>query len=145
MKNLLTLLIGIAFSVSSLSLIAQQPDTTTIKPQPKVIRLNLSSSDYQEIFHGAPETVSMYSGLVTLESGQSVGTHNSEEYEEIIVFLEGEGELQITDGDTLKVGHGVIAYCPPHTAHNVISTGAIPLKYIYVAAKVLSEKTTPPE
>ncbi|MBC8456550.1 MAG: cupin domain-containing protein [Bacteroidales bacterium] len=135
MKNLLTLLIGIAFSVSPLLLLAQQPDTISVKPQPRVIPLNLLSSDYQEIFHGAPETVSMHSGLVTLKTGQSVGTHNSEEYEEIIVFLEGEGEMIITNGETLKVGHGMIAYCPPHTEHNLIAIGSTPLKYIYIAAK----------
>ncbi|TSA25822.1 MAG: cupin domain-containing protein [Bacteroidetes bacterium] len=145
MKTITQLMVCLTWMVVPLILAGQAVDTSVHSLKPRVILLNLSSSEYQELFHGAPGTVAMHSGLVTLETGQSVGTHNSENYEEIIVFLEGEGELQITDGDTLQVGYGAIAYCPPHTEHNVISTGTIPLKYIYVAAKVLPEEATPPE
>lgn len=128
-----------------LSAFPQSSDPAIPCPRPKVITLNLQSSDYQELFHGAPETVTMHSGLVTLMPGESVGTHNSENYEEIILFLEGEGVMYITDGDTLSVRQGKIAYCPPHTEHNLMATGEEPLKYVYVAARVLPEVLTPPK
>jgi hypothetical protein len=28
-----------------------------------------------------------------------------------------------------------VAYCPPGTEHDVVNTGAVPLRYIYLVAK----------
>lgn len=139
------LVMWLAGFLNPISAFTQSSDSVIPYPKPKVISLNLQSSDYQELFHGAPQTVAMHSGLVTLTPGESVGTHNSENYEEIILFLEGEGVMFITDGDTLSVRKGEIAYCPPHTEHNLMATGEQPLKYVYVAARVLPEEFTPPQ
>jgi len=122
------------FSLNN-SIQAQIKDTSKISPQPKLITLNLDSSAYQSIFKGAPETVSFHSGLVTLKPDEKVGHHNTDDYEEIIVIFSGEGTMIIEGGIKMDLKYGVIAYCPPHTEHDVINTGSLPLKYLYIASK----------
>lgn len=61
----------------------------------------------------------MKSGLVTLPSGQSVGKHSAEAHEEMLVILEGKGEVKFEDGAKLP-DH--ILYCPPQTTHDVTNT-----------------------
>ncbi len=115
--------------------IAQQADSIKTTPQPLAISLDLNSPAYQEIVDGPPATVGMYSGLVSLMPSDTVGHHNTESYEEMLVILSGEGEMIFTNGKTIKLNYGMVAYCPPHTEHDVKNTGALPLQYIYVAAK----------
>ena len=114
---------------------AQVVDTNNISLQPKLIILNLDSSTYQEILNGPPATVGMYSGLVTLKPGETVGDHNTDDYEEMLVILSGEGQMMFGNKKTFNLKYGVVAYCPPHTEHDVKNTGSTLLKYIYVASK----------
>ena len=104
-------------------------------PEPKLISLDLAASEYKRLLGGPPETVTMHSGLVVLNPGKSVGKHNTKNYEEVLVILEGEGEMKITDGPTLPLKTGSLAYCPPRTEHDVVCTGQAKLKYVYVVAK----------
>jgi mannose-6-phosphate isomerase-like protein (cupin superfamily) len=115
----------------SASVIAQ--DTGKIKP--KLITLNLDSSNYQSIFKGSPETVSMHSGLVTLKPGETVGDHNTDDYEEMLVVFSGKGQMTFNNNQIFNLKYGIIAYCPPHTEHDVKNIGIIPLKYLYIATK----------
>jgi mannose-6-phosphate isomerase-like protein (cupin superfamily) len=101
--------------------------------QPKLITLNLDSSDYQQIFAGPPSTAGIHSGLVTLTEDKTVGHHNTDDYEEIIVVFSGEGKMTFGDGKSFNLKFGVIAYCPPHTEHDIKNTGTTPLKYLYIA------------
>jgi len=103
-------------------------------PEPKLIPLDLGAKEYMQILGGPPETVTMHSGLVVLDPGKSVGKHNTKNYEEVLVILEGGGEMMITDGPTLQLKAGSIAYCPPRMEHDVICTGSVKLKYVYVVA-----------
>jgi quercetin dioxygenase-like cupin family protein len=103
-------------------------------PQPKLISLDFGAKEYMRILGGPPETVTMHSGLVVLEPGKSVGKHNTKNYEEVLVVLEGAGEMMITGGPTLDLKGGSIAYCPPRTEHDVICTGSAKLKYVYIVA-----------
>jgi len=64
-----------------------------------------------------------------------VGRHSTGANEETLVILEGQGEMRITGGATLRLNGNVVAYCPPNTEHDVINTGADILRYIYVVAK----------
>jgi quercetin dioxygenase-like cupin family protein len=96
--------------------------------------LDPDTKEYMAILEGPPETVAMHSGLVVLECGKSVGKHNTENYEEVLVVLEGGGEMMITGGTALKLIAGSIAYCPPHTEHDVICTSSSKLKYVYIVA-----------
>ncbi len=104
-------------------------------PSPRVIQLDTTGEKYQPILNGPPESVSMRSGLVVLSPGDDVGVHSTKEYEEVLVVLEGQGEMQITAGKPLAMGAGMAVYCPPETEHNVVNTGTVPLRYVFVVAK----------
>jgi len=104
------------------------------KPKPKIIRLDPKTDDYQRVLGGPPETVTMHSGLVVLAPGKSVGVHNTEKYEEVLVILEGQGEMRITGGPAMNLKTDCVAYCPPRTEHNVVNTGKEKLRYLYVVA-----------
>ena len=114
---------------------AQVMDTIRTTPQPLAISFNLNSPAYQDLVVGPPTTLCMYSGLVTIKPGETVGHHNTENYEEMLVILSGEGEMLFEKGLTIKLKYGMVAYCPPHTEHDVKNNGTLPLKYIYVASK----------
>jgi len=77
----------------------------------------------------------MRSGLVTLAPGKDVGQHSTEDYEEMIIVLDGAGELESEGIGRRQIAAGQVAYNPPDTKHNVINTGDRPLKYIYVVSK----------
>jgi mannose-6-phosphate isomerase-like protein (cupin superfamily) len=133
--KILIFLLPALFIVSIVNTGYAQKTDTLKKNVPRVVELKLKSSEYQEIFNGSPETIGMYSGLVTLKPGETVGEHNTDEYEEILVIFSGSGQMNIHGGNTMELKYGVIAYCPPHTAHDIICTGKEELKYIYVASK----------
>lgn len=103
-------------------------------PAPKLITLDLAANDYARILGGPPETVTMRSGLVVLDPDKSVGTHNTKNYEEVLVVLGGAGKMTITGGPTLELKPGSVAYCPPMTEHNVTCTGPAQLRYVYIVA-----------
>ena len=103
-------------------------------PEPKLTTLDFGTRGYMRILGGPPETLSMRSGLVVLEPGSSVGQHNTDSHEEVLVVLEGAGEMRITGRSALLLKGGCVAYCPPRTEHDVICTGATSLKYVYVLA-----------
>jgi mannose-6-phosphate isomerase-like protein (cupin superfamily) len=122
-------------------LICSPPDSSlnaqskVAKPKAFVVALRDTVSDYQRLFGGPPQTATMHAGLVVLRASQSVGKHSTENYEEAVIVLSGTGEMRITGRDTLKLRANSVAYCPPHTEHDVINTGTEPLRYLYVAAQ----------
>ena len=135
MRNVLKITVIALLIIVAMQGYGQVRDTAKIVPKAKVIALNFASEMYQEIADGPPSTVGMYSGLVTLQPGDTVGHHNTKSYEEILVILSGEGQMILEHGDALALKYGVVAYCPPHTEHDVKNTGTIALKYVYVASK----------
>jgi len=107
----------------------------TPKPTPRLVELNPTAREYMCVLSGPPETVTMRSGLVVLPPAKSVGKHSTEAFEEAVIVLAGVGEMRITGGPTFKLKPFVVAYCPPFTEHDVINTGAQPLRYLYIVAK----------
>ena len=105
------------------------------KPEPKVIKLDTEGKEYVRLLGGPPESVTMRSGAVTLQPGKTVGKHNTESYEELIIVLEGEGLIILSGGKQLDIKVGTLLYCPPDTEHDVKNTGSTTLTYIYVVAK----------
>jgi len=105
------------------------------KPAPHLIKLNMKSTAYQHVLGGSGESSTMRSGLVTLAPGKSVGKHNTEKYEEMVVVLQGTGTMKITGADSLKLQAWSAAYCPSHTEHDVWNTGTDTLRYIYIVAE----------
>jgi len=111
---------------------AQQP----LKgPVPKVIKLDSQGQEYVCVLGGLPETTTMRSGLISLAPQKSVGKHNTENYEELVIILDGQAEMRITDGERLRLAKGFAAYCPAHTEHDVLNIGNETLRYIYVVAE----------
>lgn len=99
-----------------------------------IVELN-NEKGYQRLIPGAPTTHGMKSGRVYLEPGADCGVHSTEDKEEQLVFLQGEGTADIA-GEKLAVGAGQICYIPPQTEHNIINTGTEPLAYIFCVCPV---------
>ena len=72
-----------------------------------------SKAEYQRLLEGRPQTLGMRSGRVHLAPGQACGQHSTKNHEELLVFLAGQGELQIGGGARHPVGVGKVAYIPP--------------------------------
>ena len=104
-------------------------------PRLKVVPLDPGDRPYFVLLDGPPETASMRSGLVTLAPGRSIGRHDTGTNEEMLVPLEGEGELRIDGHPPVVIRPGLITYAPAHTAHDVTNTGTRPLRYIFIVAR----------
>lgn len=100
-----------------------------------VIDLN-EEPENQRLLSGEPQTCGMRSGRVYLAPGKACGQHSTKDREELLVFLAGQGELLIGEGESFQVGRGKVSYIPAHTAHDVRNTGAEPLVYVYCVAPV---------
>ena len=104
--------------------------------RPFVFVLPADGGPYAEIMK-PPRTVTMRSGLVTLAPGKDVGLHSTEKNEEMLVILEGQGEVELEGFGRMQIAAGRTAYVPPKTRHNVFNTGTGPLKYIFVVSKTV--------
>ncbi len=91
--------------------------------------------EYHEILKSS-QSVTMQSGLVTLQPGKDVGTHNTGSYEELLVILEGTGEVESEGSARQHIKKGCVAYIPPATQHNVFNAGTSPLRYLYIVSRV---------
>lgn len=100
------------------------------------------TSGHQPLLQGRPQTYGMRAGRVSLLPGQDCGEHSTNNHEEMLVFLAGEGTLIVENGTSLRVGKGRISYIPPESVHNVINTGHEPLVYIYCVAPAIQDKET---
>ena len=105
-------------------------------PVPCVIQLTAGGDGRGVVLGGPPQTAGMRSGVVVLQLGASVGRHSTGAREEIIVVLEGRGEVRVADVPPLAVAAGMAAYVPPRRSHDVVNTGERPLRYVYVVAPV---------
>lgn len=110
---------------------SRNPRTT-----PFVRFLSGDSDGYVEIL-GRSSSVAMRSGLVTLQPGRDVGVHSTENYEELILVLCGQGEVEANGLGRKKISANYAVYIPPNTSHNVFNVGSEPLRYIYVVAPAL--------
>jgi len=100
-----------------------------------VIDLN-KNPEYQRLLDGQPQTCGMRSGRVYLQPEASCGQHSTEDHEEVLVFISGQGRLLIGKKRSFQVGQGKVCYIPPNTVHDIKNTGAEPLIYIYCVAPV---------
>ena len=100
-----------------------------------VVELN-DKPEYQRLLAGSPQTHGIKVGRVHLTPGSDCGLHNTENKEEVLVFLTGQGQALIEENDPLEIGQGKIAYIPPNTNHNIKNTGTEPLIYIFCVTPV---------
>lgn len=127
-------LIGQIAALSLCSIFLTTAESQEAKPHPKVINLDAAGKDYLPILGGPPDSVMMKSGLEVLAPGKSVGKHSTGQHEELLVVLEGNGEMIFHDGSKLAVQANHALYCPPETEHDVTNTGTGTLRYVYVVA-----------
>ena len=135
MGNRERLMGSIAVGVVLLSAALVWADQRGERPKPKAVQIDPSSTADMRVLGGPPETLTMRSGFVVLLPSESVGKHNTGDYEEAVVVLAGQGEMRLADGTSLRLKPYAVAYCPPGTEHDVTNTGNEPLRYIYVVAK----------
>jgi len=121
--------------LSLTALIVVGTAAASVAQEIKAIPLEPGDKSYMLMLNGPPETKSFRSGLVTLEPGKSVGVHNSGVNEEILVPLEGQGELQFASHPPVTIKPGMITYAPAHSEHNVLNTGTGRLRYIFITAR----------
>jgi mannose-6-phosphate isomerase-like protein (cupin superfamily) len=99
-----------------------------------------NGTEHQGLLDGRTQTCGMRSGRVYLPPGQTCGQHNTNQYEEMLVFLSGRGMALIGETNSYKVGKGKVSYIPPNTVHNIKNTGSEPLIYIYCVAPVNAQQ-----
>lgn len=107
--------------------------------QPLSFHLECSGSDCP-LLRGSPQTTGMRSGFVRLKPGESVGQHSTQEHEEALVVLQGEGKAEVEGREAVLISSRMLAYIPPHSRHNVTNTGTEMLEYVYVVAPIASGK-----
>jgi len=125
-----TLALSIAAASIGIAAAQDQPAPTI-----KTVPLEPGDQSYFLLLKGPPDTKSFRSGLVTLAPGKEIGVHNSGVNEEMLVPLEGEGELRFADHPPIAIKPGLITYAPAHTEHNVVNTGTGRLRYIFITAR----------
>ena len=104
--------------------------------RPCVLHFAVGADGRRSLIGGPGLAQGMRSGVVSLEPGHAVGRHSTAAREELIVVLEGSGELVVAGGDSLALEAGGGAYVPPEQEHDVVNTGTGPLRYVYVVAPV---------
>lgn len=133
-RRVVTALVPLALSVAAGMLAWRAHAGTDAVPVPHRISLAPDTTGYRRVI-GPPDSYALRSGLVTLKPGASVGRHDTESYEEMLIVLSGHGRMTLDDRTTIELGPDVAAYCPPHTSHDVTCGGDVPLRYVYVVAK----------
>ncbi|MDD5695631.1 MAG: cupin domain-containing protein [Bacteroidales bacterium] len=143
-KNLLMNVLSPAYFLlvlSGLNVLIQNPvfsqtqNQTERHPEARIIAFDPGLPDYQELFDGPKDSVVFYSGVVTIIPGQYGELHSTEIYEEMIIPLEGHGQLIIPPGRALDLKFGIVGFVPPETQHQVYNKGTGDFRYIYVAVR----------
>ncbi len=112
---------------------AQEPVPGALKPR---LITPEGKGRYQRLLGGPPESCGMRSGFVTLKKGESIGEHSTQDKEEFIIVLSGQGRMRIKHTQGFSLTEKACAYVPPQTLHDVKNTGRKPLQYIYVVSPV---------
>lgn len=93
-------------------------------------------SNVTESLFKPPKTRSIKSGHVVLKKGQECGRHNTQEREEILVIIKGNGAVEIDGQKPLKIKAPAVCYIPPQAWHNVKNNSSKVLDYVYVTAPI---------
>ncbi len=121
--------VGLAVLLT-VQIVAQEP---AVKREPLSFSLECAGGDCA-LLKGAPQTSGMRSGSVRLKPGESVGWHSTEQNEEALTILHGNGVAKIEGHADLPLRSNMLAYIPPNTRHNVTNTGPEFLEYVWVVA-----------
>ncbi len=82
----------------------------------------------------AGQSAGMRCGFVSLQPGQNVGSHSTRNNEELLVILDGSGEVDLARVGWRRVHKSCVAYISPDTRHDVFNTSSEPLRYVHVVS-----------
>lgn len=102
--------------------------------KPLSFALECAASDCP-LLRGTPQTTGMRSGFVRLKPGESVGRHSTEDHEEALVILKGDGRAEVEGYEAVPISSRRLIYIPSHAYHNVTNTGPDVLEYVYIVAQ----------
>jgi oxalate decarboxylase/phosphoglucose isomerase-like protein (cupin superfamily) len=122
----------IVFCAMSTIAIGGTADSTRAA-QPFVKHLPTDTIHYGALVE-PPVSRTMESGCMALLPGDSAHEHSTRSYEEMLVILEGTGELAVKGQEPLPVAARDAVYIPPQTTHFIRNTGKTVLQYVFVAA-----------
>jgi quercetin dioxygenase-like cupin family protein len=105
------------------------------KGKPLTFLLECAGGDCP-LLKGAPQTSGMRGGSVRLKPGESVGWHSTNDNEEALTILRGDGVANIEGHADVPLHEKMLAYIPPGIRHNVTNTGNEVLEYVWVVAPV---------
>jgi mannose-6-phosphate isomerase-like protein (cupin superfamily) len=114
-------------------------------PQRSVFSVPIAgTSRYQRLIPGAPQTMGIKAGCVTLQPGESVGEHVTDRKEEVVVLLEGVARVWCHGKEHSLVQAPAAVYIPPQTPHDLQNAGSTPLRYVFVVTPVENNDTDAP-
>lgn len=106
---------------------------------PKSIRLD-AKERYTRLFSTKNgDAMSFRSGCVILKENENIGEHNTGDSEEILIIVEGKGELYINKSEKWDFEKDTALYIPPNTIHDVRNRGRGSLKYVFVACSIFQQ------
>ena len=95
-----------------------------------IVRLARENEDFRrEVVTGEHAQVV----LMTIPPGEEIGEETHPDVDQILLFLEGEGEA-VLDGETGPVAPDLLVFVRAGTRHNVRNTGDGPLRLVTVYA-----------
>jgi len=109
---------------------------------PGLIKLD-SNERYTRLFSVKEgNAVSLRSGHTVLREGENIGEHSTGDSEEMLIILEGKGELHLGSGEgrstkkdsIVEFTEGTALYVPPNTIHDVKNIGTDILRYVFVTS-----------
>jgi quercetin dioxygenase-like cupin family protein len=128
------LLLFLSVSSEAENIILEKYDSLRVK----ITDVKIDTAQYQRLL-GKGESVSMRSGRIILEKGESVGEHSTDNYEEFVIVLVGEGYAENHKGEKIPIKEGQVIYIPPYSKHDIHNADSKMLMYIYVVAKAYDE------
>lgn len=101
----------------------QSKHSTTHALQPCLVSFPSDEEKYKQLLQNTVNSTGMSSGYVVLSPGETVGMHNTDDYEEMLIPLAGTGKLILPDLEDLEFNPGCVLYNPPQTMHDVVNIG----------------------
>ena len=91
---------------------------------------------FLRLFGESSKPYGLVSGLVTLKSKESIGLHNTQNKEEVLIILQGQAQVSSGKHSRIKVKKNFFVYIPPQTDHDLKNIGKTVLKYVYITAGI---------
>lgn len=100
----------------------------------RIIPLDTKGEKSVNVLRKGENSIVIHSGFVVLKKGESIGKHNTNSYEELLIVLRGKGKFEVEGKEPIYFKENEALYCPPFNEHNVTNIGEEDLKYVYVVA-----------